>query len=106
MKVHDLTGRALDWAVDRAVNINTPYSRWGRDYIPFSSDYNTRMPIVVQEKMLMEWNTYSEWWTVATWSDAMGMEVIERDPDLLVAAMRAFVTSKLGFEIEIPEQLK
>lgn len=103
MKVHDLKGRALDWAVDKAVNLNTPYTNWGRDHIPFSSDYNAGMPIVEQEKMLMEWNAYAEWWTVATWGDAVCGEIIERDASLLVAAMRAFVISKLGFEIQIPE---
>jgi hypothetical protein len=112
MKVSELTGAALDWAVAKAEGIelsNGCYNRLLVDgrmsagqkmltpYNP-STDWAQGGPIIEREKMTLEW-TGEDW-----------MAYIRHDeeyfgPTPLIAAMRCYVASKLGDEIEVPDEI-
>lgn len=91
IKTSELTGAALDWAVAKCEGIRKPDLVGGFDGI----------------------GNYSEPWEPSTnWSQ--GGPIIEREaaqyecfgPTPLIAAMRCYVASKLGDEVEIPDELQ
>jgi hypothetical protein len=94
MKTSDLTGAALDWAVAMAEN-------WAGavfEVKPYSKDWAHGGPIIEREKITLEW-TGEDW-----------MAYIKHDDEFfggtpLIAAMRCYVASKLGDEVEIPYDL-
>lgn len=107
MKTSELTGTALDWAVAEASE--TPIYRSGKTltrmdmdgqhYWQPSTNWAQGGPIIEREKI--------------TW-DGMAARIFvpERNcsicvygPTILIAAMRCYVASKLGDEVEIPEEL-
>jgi len=111
MKTSELTGAALDWAVakcenltnwddDRLCFINVPH---GEDFEP-STNWAQGGPVIERERLLIQPEIGKEgagnaWYCVAiTPHDAYG-----ETP--LVAAMRCFVASQLGDEVDIPEEL-
>jgi hypothetical protein len=123
MKVSELTGAALDWAVatiEGYTELHRMENRWDhephlamhpprREYgvvemwqLGFSTDWAAAGPIIEREKITLEWTgeRYSDW-----------MGYIRHDeecfgPTPLIAAMRCYVASKLGDEVNIPEELK
>jgi len=102
MKTNKLTGAALDWAVAKCEGvINGDDLDIGfileRGYTP-STDWAQGGAIIEREQMSIEW-TGEDW-----------MAYIEHDeeffgPTPLIAAMRCYVASKLGDDIETPEEL-
>jgi hypothetical protein len=109
MKTSELTGAALDWAVARCEALGTNLLRVsaGRVFIKdcntlipchFSTDWAQGGPIIEREKITPEW-TGENW-----------MAYIKHDdeffgPTPLIAAMRCYVASKLGDEIDLPKEL-
>jgi hypothetical protein len=90
MKTDELTGAALDWAV-AAIEANA----WG--YFSPSTNWTHGGPIMEREKIATAWH-------ITRWVAWRG--VIEHPgPTPLIAAMRAYVASRLGNDIEIPEEL-
>ena len=94
MQVSELTGAALNWAVALA---NRQAEFWTTDN--YSTQWVLGGPIIEREKLTIEW-TGEDW-----------MAFIRHDeeffgPTPLIAAMRCYVSSKLGDEIEVPEELK
>jgi hypothetical protein len=102
IKTNELTGAALDWAVAKCeggVGENQLLGAW---YAP-STNWSQGGPIIEREGM-----------TIAL--DAFGWEARHYDGETepwtmtgdtpLIAAMRCYVASKLGDEVEIPEELK
>ncbi len=95
MKVSELSGVALDWAVALCEvgpidikDIDDPHF--------YSTDWAEGGPIIEREKITTEW-TGEDW-----------MGYIRHDeeffgPTPLIAAMRCYVASKLGEEITVPE---
>ncbi len=107
IKTSELTeGATLDWAVAKAQN--TPVSDSDlvklvltTDYYKTSTDWSQGGPIIEREKIAIRENGDSDdWYACKRWDDH-GMF----GPTLLIAGLRCFVTSKLGNEIEIPEEL-
>lgn len=116
MKTSELTGAALDWAVAKCEGPNSVAAcYYDEDDLPMCRD----------EAPHMEWQPSTEW--------AQGGPIIEREwIDLhcvndslweaecpavgglamqngytpLIAAMRCYVASKLGDEVDVPEELK
>jgi hypothetical protein len=95
--VASLEGAALDWAVAKcevgdAINeIDDPHF--------YSTDWALAGPIIEREKMTLEW-TGEDW-----------MAYIRHDeeyfgPTPLIAAMRCYVASVLGDEVEVPNELE
>jgi hypothetical protein len=102
MKTNELTGAALDWAVAKCeggVGENQLLGAW---YAP-STDWSQGGPIIEREGI-----------TVSDGSPVTGLEWmacdrgsthIQHGPTYLIAAMRCYVASKLGDDVEIPKEL-
>lgn len=107
MKTNELTGAALDWAVADAgeVNLEMHYALGGKEWKP-STDWAQGGPIIEREEIALEPMTHDEhgdgWLATRVEGPAICMEF---GPTMLVAAMRCFVVSHLGDEIEVPDEL-
>lgn len=96
MRTSDLIGAALDWAVAKCEGLS--HRLHGR--VHYSTDWNLAGPIIEGEKIEIfirdeEWFAYS---SRSTPEDFHG-------PTPLIAAMRCYVASKLGDEIDVPSEL-
>jgi hypothetical protein len=93
MKTSELTGAALNWAVnhaERLTGILAPVNYCGK--------WEHGGPIIERERINI---TYDDVWTA---EDVDGET--QWGPTLLIAAMRCYVASKLGDEVDVPEELK
>lgn len=125
IKTSDLTGAALDWAVAKCEDMN-PHAfvehacgqrrsleRWcgvhvtpsGHTLFSPSTDWAQGGPIIDREHITLlsptnngSWNWIADKGRVRCFSGGA-----DRSP--LIAAMRAVVASKLGDEVEVPEEL-
>ena len=111
MTTSELTGAALDWAVAKCEGVIN-----GDDldigfvleggYTP-STDWAQGGPIIEREKISVLHSTTvfpSHAWE-ASQTVAEDLSVCEFGPAPLTAAMRCYVASKLGDEVEIPQEL-
>lgn len=123
MRTSELTGAALDWAVAKCEGVRLQYdSREGLiinntlGWIPYrpSLAWQQGGPIIEREKIAVWFNTEYACWCSASleWMDTdvdsdafLEMPDAFRGPTPLIAAMRCYVASKLGDEVEIPEEL-
>tara|TARA_R110000868_G_scaffold258541_1_gene516068 strand:- start:937 stop:1302 length:366 start_codon:yes stop_codon:yes gene_type:complete len=119
MRTSELIGAALDWAVLKASKkaIGQP------DHLPFNVEwllmrdagdfqYSTNWaqggPIIERERMDIKcWDFHSMPWKASMWWDdeASSGDVQMYGSTPLIAAMRCYVASKLGDEVEIPEEI-
>ena len=116
MKTSELTGAALDWAVVRcegkAQGCPPLGERQGLDegitpygvakYMHYSTDWAQGGPIIEREKL-------DVFCSGNVWDASTGdrhPNVIKTGTTPLIAAMRCYVASKLGDNIELPEELK
>ena len=110
MKTAELTGAALDWAVAKCVghiDDETIIRRLEPDEddwcIAYSTDWAQGGPIIESECITVE---HAGVWIGRCWKASDGDEQIEiQGATPLIAAMRCYVASKLGDEVEIPEEL-
>lgn len=105
IKTQDLTGPALDWAVAKCEGCVDAENDIDIGWIlegGFNPAVNWREggPIIEREKIAIKENGYSYWF-----AKVQGGKWV-RATTPLIAAMRCFVASKLGEEVEIPEELK
>ena len=98
MKTSELTGIALDWAVSAAKGLSWKL----HGHIPFSTDWAQGGPIIERERICIA-ATPSAHWDART-SDYPPRYISGATP--LIAAMRCFVASKLGDEVDAPDELK
>jgi hypothetical protein len=127
MKTQDLTGAALDWAVAKCeghkVNVgfrNLTYTPKGKrtlyNYAP-STNWAQGGPIIEREIFKVFRNVGGKWtaqlkrripYYSPTYDADIGTDEIVSvaGETALIAAMRCYVRSKLGDEVEIPEELK
>jgi len=109
--VASLEGAALDWAVAKCLPDDTVriyfeeetgeklfLDDWEVPEFSPSTDWAQGGPIIEREKMTLEW-TGEDW-----------MAYIRHDeeyfgPTPLIAAMRCYVASKMGDEVELPNEL-
>ena len=122
MKTSELTGAALDWAVAKCEGNDqfaqyTPHLRvyhqrtdslssYTATFCP-STDWTRGGPIIERECIDVmfegpEWYAYMRYEAADGYNRTLQYE----GPTPLIAAMRCFVASKLGDEVEIPEELK
>lgn len=101
MKTSDLTDTALDWAVARCEcgddidEIDDPHF--------YSTDWAQGGPIIERECISLDGVTDTLW--IATRKE--GPAISESNgPTPLVAAMRCYVASRLGDDIDIPDTLR
>ena len=107
IKTSQLTGPALDWAVAKCEERHgrDNAERFLRDHrIGFTTNYSGVWsqggPIIEREKIRLD-PRESEW-KAQDW--ACGLKDYF-GPTALIAAMRCFVASKLGDEVDVPEEL-
>jgi len=108
IKTSDLTGTALDWAVGyimgEKLRILDRQIVWPEDYSP-STDWAQGGPIIEREVITL---IHPRWdgWTAHKYDDRIEDESYTLDgPTPLIAAMRCYVASQMGDEVEIPEEL-
>lgn len=111
MKTSELTGAALDWAVTRAnyeINHETVWEQ-DRDTCQYSTDWAQAGPIIERERIqLRDHKDIDGHWTAMTHVIDGGMvlrSIFEDGPAPLVAAMRAYVASKMGDTVDVPDDL-
>jgi hypothetical protein len=92
MKTSELTGAALDWAVGTAMKLPPPYWADGK-CANFSTDWAQGGPIIERELIAIH----------GDWKATLGEGTYE-GPTPLIAAMRCYVASKLGDEVDIPKE--
>ena len=93
MKTNQLTGHALDWAVAKAIGEYKPVA------VPsYSTDWAQGGPIIERERITVIAMPNG------TWATSTPLHSFHH-PTPLIAAMRCYVASKLGDEVEIPAEL-
>lgn len=109
MKTSELTGHALDWAVAKCVdNAFADFVLAGYAFHP-STNWAQGGPIIEREGMdlnphgIDSSNGRTHWRAAIQWLDESDFEAIGPTP--LIAAMRCYVASKLGDEVEIPAEV-
>ena len=106
MKTSELTGAALDWAVLKALGQDfTDFNLKYMDAYPFSTDWAQGGPIIEREGIYLARSTLTDdyKWGANIYTEFR--QYGEYGPTPLIAAMRCYVASKLGDEVEIPEEL-
>jgi hypothetical protein len=116
IKTNELNGAALDWAValiefpapgyeddDRLVYV------LGDDEFHFtpSTNWSQGGPIIERESIgLIETEVGSGEWEACKWLSAdKHIPLIKSGPTPLIAAMRCYVASRLGDEVNVPDEL-
>ena len=118
IKTSELKDRALDYVVakckGKGIEFDDPRDPWLvvdgiadqplHSYTP-STDWSQGGPIVERERIsVVDVDGYDFW--KADKLNKEAIPVISYGPTPLIAAMRCYVASKLGDEVEIPEELK
>ena len=101
IKTSELAGAALDWAVAKCEGIqDSEFVRTHMDAWLYSTDWSQGGPIIEREKI-------GVWWD-GVWHakyDGCRPDQVQDAYTPLIAAMRCYVASKLGDEVEIPNEL-
>ena len=131
MKTNELTRAALNWAVATAEGLPKAVDSSGLDEPVIVCGFEQEM-LHSKHRKGQEWKAYQpstdwaqggpiierEWLDVTPWPNESDEQVqwqcqqhdnidcIAFGPTPLIAAMRCYVASKLGDEIEIPEEIK
>lgn len=116
IKTSELTNIALDWAVCRALHPKADMSAthvWlytgdGEDDFLIektSTDWSQGGPIIDQEKISVIHMEGTQHWVARKFHPACDTTPKSEGPTSLIAAMRCYVASKLGEEVDVPEEL-
>lgn len=101
IKTNELTGSALDRAVRMALG-------WSEEFVDLYYPYGfhpstdwAQGGVIIEREELSNLKCYSthDW-------DCNNGDIFCDGPTPLIAAMRCYVTSKLGDEVEVPDELK
>ena len=112
MKTSELTGPALDWAVDEARGFGADYLKWWRVggdtrfthceiMRAYSTDWSQGGPIIEREGIRLHRGVTGQWWAGPETDPHRPVD----GPTPLIAAMRCYVASRFGDTIDIPEEL-
>lgn len=101
MKTSELTGAALDWAVATCEGLDYWEPEIGPSRPEYSTDWSQSGPIVEREMITVGPAKHAGFmaWAWPKENGFWGNTALE-------AAMRCYVASKLGDEINIPEELQ
>jgi hypothetical protein len=116
IKTSELIGPSLDWAVAKCEGRVAHVNAWGvgvdngglsnaLSYSP-STDWSQGGPIIERERITVgiPWPSRSRWEACVP-TKAMDKFHVGKGKTFLVAAMRCFVASRLGEEVEVPDDL-
>ena len=98
IKTSELKDLALDWAVAKAIGDYKPVA------VPaYSTDWSQGGSIIEREEIAVRrsYNMEQEAWQAIR----DGCKNNQSGPTPLIAAMRCYVASKLGDEVDVPEEL-
>ena len=114
MKTSELTGPALDWAVWKCAGGIAAYPETGKGaaflklwkgnsakYVHPSTDWSQGGPIIEREEIGVFTKGFNP-----EWQAKFQIGTASYGPTPLIAAMRCYVASKLGDEVDIPEELR
>jgi Protein of unknown function (DUF2591) len=116
LRTSELTDAALDWAVTKAEGFDhevtsSEWGMWG-----WATDWAQGGPIIERERisvMLSFRDSYAEGanakpsgWCARKYQYGVLNEPLSHGDTPLIAAMRCYVASKLGDEVDVPEELK
>jgi hypothetical protein len=113
MKTSELTGPALDWAVAKCEGEEVSMvkgqleTRWTENGWKPSYDWAQGGPIIERETIDLQFEG-PEWYAFMRYEAHDGyIRTLQYDGATpLIAAMRCYVASKLGDEIDVPDELK
>ena len=126
MKTSKLIGPALDWAVAKSEGytdlrrnphrfandmlvMTAPHAEWGVEYLvdlDYSTDWSKGGPIIEREKISPSWSLEGHWMAYRfDPEDELEASFLQCGHTPLIAAMRCYVASKLGDEVDIPKEL-
>ncbi len=107
-KTSELSGSALDWAVAKLEGVEftdeaSPYAHELMMFAP-STDWAQGGPIIERERIgvVPDPEDFSVWIASVYEPD---WKFNRTGPTPLIAAMRCYVASKLGDEVEVPDEL-
>jgi len=100
MKVSDMTGTALDWAVAKCEGAVYHGPAWTKP----STDWAQGGVIIEREIAKIERFSDALWEATAFTNNAQ--DFVQTGSTPLIAAMRCYVASKLGEDIDLPEELQ
>ena len=111
IKTSELTGAQLDWAVATSAELTIIHIKGGFPYVPKyptiggqrfspSTDWSQGGPIIEREKVSIDWSEGNNW--CASVEDSRRPQSADTP---LIAAMRCYVASQLGDEVELPKEL-
>lgn len=123
IKTSELQGVALIGAVAKCEGheLNGPYEVFGGafclrepdgsdgDVCPdYSTDWAQGGPIIEREGIGIWTHPWNEWGEpeIVRYAEDKNGDHVQTAPTTLIAAMRCYVASKLGDEVEIPDELK
>jgi len=102
MKTSELTGAALDWAVHYAIHGECE----GYSPYEYSTDWAVGGPIIEREVIVLTHPKHDCWTATAQDSTDLDTPLYQEDGATpLIAAMRCYVASKLGEEVDVPAAL-
>lgn len=120
LRTSNLQGPALDWAVakcepddkssiyfDESTGEPLCHDDWpDNQMFQSSTDWSQGGPIIEREGMQIYRVDGNAWGATIWWDDEHGAsEFTQQGPTPLIAAMRCYVASKLGDEVEVPASL-
>lgn len=103
VKVSEATDSVLDWLVVLALGDAPDLTTWWFDHKNYSTDWSEGGPIIEREKISVK-AQQPEWAAYIAVCDGLTDRILY-GPTSLIAAMRCFVASKLGDEVDVPEEL-
>lgn len=106
LKTSELTGAALDWMVAKSTGMTWDVALTGHYTYKPSTNWTQGGPIIEREVITLIHPKY-DCWTAHKYDDRIEDESYTLDgPTPLIAAMRCYVASQLGDEVDVPEELK
>ncbi len=103
MKVSELQGAALDWAVAKCEGLDYWQPEIGPSQPDYSTDWLSGGPIIEREGIHIK--RHPSDWIALPYDSVFSEEAYQQGPTPLIAAMRCYVISKLGDEVEVPNEL-
>jgi Protein of unknown function (DUF2591) len=105
MKTSELVGDALNWAVTYALHgeaVHYIFEHQPRSAHRYSTNWYLGGQIIEREKITVE----HLGWISTLWQACVEGRYYRQGPTPLIAAMRCYVASKLGDEVEVPNGLQ
>ena len=102
IKTNELSGAALDWAVAKCEGVVYHGPAWTK----YSTDWAQGGPIIEREGISILYRVGVNMSANINGQYEQSVPYNQRGNAQLIVAMRCYVVSKLGDEVEIPEELK